>query len=359
MKKKILTILGTRPELIKMFPLIKNLDKIYDNKLIWSGQHYDFELVKKNFLDVKLRSPNIKIKINKKKNNFIQIQDKLLKIINRFNPTAIVYHGDTFTTLAASLITNYFFPNITKIHVEGGYRSGDKNQIEERARTTSDQLSDIIFVTRILEKKNLIKENIKKNVHVVGNSIFNSIEQILNISNNKKINKKFFFLDKKKFIFATIHRAENVENSKRLKKILYIINSLSKDNIVFFPIHPRTKKKIKSLKLNLNSNVIINSPISYSETIYLLSKCFFSFTDSGGIQEESIILQKRCLIPSNKTPHSHYLHKYANCLVQIDKNNYMSCVYKFKKSLLTNKIKKFHHHKKATYKMTKILKKII
>jgi UDP-N-acetylglucosamine 2-epimerase len=359
MKKKILTILGTRPELIKMFPMVKELDKTFNNKLIWSGQHYDFTMVKKIFKDVKLRKPDLHIKIKKNRNSFFQIQEQVYKVISKHKPDAIVYHGDTFTTLATSLVSNFFFPNIKRIHVEGGYRSGDKNQIEERARTTSDQLSDIIFVTRILEKKNLIKENIKKNVHVVGNSIFNSIEQILNISNNKKINKKFIFLNKKKFIFATIHRAENVENSKRLKKILYIINNLSKDNIVFFPIHPRTKKKIKSLKLNLNSNVIINSPISYSETIYLLSKCFFSFTDSGGIQEESIILQKRCLIPSNKTPHSHYLHKYANCLVQIDKNNYMSCVYKFKKSLLTNKIKKFHHHKKATYKMTKILKKII
>ena len=77
MKKRILTILGTRPELIKMFPLIKKLDKIYDHKLIWSGQHYDYDLVKQNFIDVKLRSPDIKIKINKRKNNFIQIQEKL------------------------------------------------------------------------------------------------------------------------------------------------------------------------------------------------------------------------------------------------------------------------------------------
>ena len=112
MKKKILTILGTRPELIKMFPLIKKLDKIYNNKLIWSGQHYDYELVKKIFKDLRLRSPDIKIKINKEKNNFIQIQDKLLKIIGKFKPNIIIYHGDTFTTLATSIVTNFFFSNI-------------------------------------------------------------------------------------------------------------------------------------------------------------------------------------------------------------------------------------------------------
>ena len=359
MKKKILTILGTRPELIKMFPLVKKLDKNYENKLIWSGQHYDYELVKKNFLDVKLRSPDIKIKINKKENNFIQIQIKILKIIKKLKPKAIIYHGDTFTTLASSLIPNYFYPKIKKIHIEGGYRSGDKNQIEERARTSSDQLSDIIFVTRKKEKMNLYKENIKKNVYVVGNSIFESVNEILRRSNNKLMNKRFNFLEKKKFILATIHRAENVDNKKRLKKIIKLINILSKNNLVFFPIHPRTKKKIISMKLTLNSNVILDLPISYSETIFLLSKCFFCFTDSGGLQEESVILKKRCLIPSNKTPHSHYLNKYANHLIQIENNDFLLQLKKFKRSMFKNRIKSFYHEKNTTNKIMKILKKTI
>ncbi len=360
MKKRILTILGTRPELIKMFPLIKKLDKIYDHKLIWSGQHYDYDLVKQNFIDVKLRSPDIKIKINKRKNNFIQIQEKLTKVIDKFKPRAIIYHGDTFTTLATSLITNFFYPNIFKIHIEGGYRSGDKSQIEERARTTSDQLSDAIFVTRNEEKKNLYKENIKKNVYVVGNSIYESVQQILKISDKKKIDKKFNSLNnQKKFILATIHRAENADNKIRLKKILNIINKLAENNLVFFPVHPRTRKKIKSLKSNLSSNIIIKNPISYSETIYLLSKSIFCFTDSGGLQEESVILKKRCIIPSNKTPHNFYLHKFANHLIQLEKQNYMSDVEKFKRSTLTNKIKSFSHKKNTSNEVIKILKKLI
>ena len=359
MKKRILTILGTRPELIKMFPLIKKLDKIYDHKLVWSGQHYDYELVKQNFIDVKLRSPNIKIKINKRKNNFIQIQEKLIKVIDKFRPTTIIYHGDTFTTLATSLITNFFYPNIFKIHIEGGYRSGDKSQIEERARATSDQLSDAIFVTRNQEKINLYKENIKSKVYIVGNSVYESVQQILKISDKKKINKKFNSLNKQKFILATIHRAENVDNKIRLKKILNIINKLAEDNLVFFPVHPRTRKKIKTLKSNLSSNIIIKNPISYSETIYLLSKSLFCFTDSGGLQEESVILKKRCMIPSNKTPHNFYLHKFANHLVQVEKENYMSSVKKFKRSILKNKIKSFLHKKNTSNEVIKILKKLI
>ena len=359
MKNKILTILGTRPELIKMFPVVKELDKHFNNKLIWSGQHYDFELVENIFNDVNLRKPDQIIKINKKKNNFFQIQEKIYNIIKKSKPKAIVYHGDTFTTLATSLVSNFFFPKITRIHIEGGYRSNDKNQIEEKSRKASDQQSNIIFTQRLEDKKNLFNENIKENVYVVGNSIYESVQDVMKNLNYQNLNKKYNFLIKQKFIFTTIHREENVENKTRFKKILNIINNLSKNNIIFFPIHPRTQKKISALRIKLNSNVILNSPISYSETIFLLSKSLFCFTDSGGLQEESVILKKRCLIPSNKTPHSYYLHKYANNLIQIDSKNFMSGLKIFRNSMDKNKIKSFYHKKNTSSAIVKILKKIL
>ena len=114
MKKKILTILGTRPELIKMFPIIDKLDKSFYNKLVWSGQHYDFSMVKQNFQDLKVRKPNVEIKINKKENVFFQIQRKIYSLILKEKPFAIIYHGDTYTTLATSMIANYFFPEIKR-----------------------------------------------------------------------------------------------------------------------------------------------------------------------------------------------------------------------------------------------------
>tara|TARA_B100000989_G_C19512106_1_gene459658 strand:- start:471 stop:1550 length:1080 start_codon:yes stop_codon:yes gene_type:complete len=359
MKNKILTILGTRPELIKMFPVIKKLDKSFDNKLIWSGQHYDFELVENIFRDVNLRKPDQIIKINKKKNNFFQLQSKLYKIINKLKPKAIIYHGDTFTTLATSLISNIFFPKVLRIHIEGGYRSTDVNQIEEKVRKISDQLSNIIFTQRHEDKRNLFKENLKKNIYIVGNSIYESVKQILANSDKEEIKKKYNFLNNNRFIFATIHREENVENKKRLRKILNIIKILSKENLVFFPTHPRTLKKINSINVKFSSNVILNKPIKYSETIFLLSKSKFCFTDSGGLQEESVILKKRCLIPSDKTPHNYYLHKNANQLIKINGKNYLSIINKFKKNISKTKTKNFFHEKNTSTKILKILKKII
>jgi len=359
MKKKILTILGTRPELIKMFPIINKLDKKFNNKLIWSGQHYDYSMVKQNFNDIKLRDPDIEIKIKKNKNIFFQIQEKLYDIILNQKPDAIIYHGDTYTTLAASLVSNYFFYHIKKIHIEGGYRSGDKNQIEERARTTSDQLSNIIFVTREQEKKNLLKENIKNNVYVVGNSINDSIKYILKRNKNKSLTTNQYTLENKKFIYVTIHRSENVDNKKRLFKIIKIINTLATNYKIIFPIHPRTAKKFKKLSVKLKSNIILIPPINYSDSIFLISKCFFCFSDSGGLQEEAIILKKRCLVPSDKTPHAHYLDKNANHLVNINKISFLSFVNKFAISVDKNKSKKFFHKKNTSQLITKIIKKIV
>jgi UDP-N-acetylglucosamine 2-epimerase (non-hydrolysing) len=359
MKKKILTILGTRPELIKMFPIINKLDKKFNNKLVWSGQHYDYSMVKQNFNDIKLRDPDIEIKIKKNKNIFFQIQEKLHDIILNQKPDAIIYHGDTYTTLAASLVSNYFFYDIKKIHIEGGYRSGDKNQIEERARTTSDQLSNIIFVTREQEKKNLLKENIKNNVYVVGNSINDSVKYILKRNKNKSLTTNQYTLENKKFIYVTIHRSENVDNKKRLFKIVKIINTLATNYKIIFPIHPRTAKKFKKLGVKLKSNIILIPPINYSDSIFLISKCFFCFSDSGGLQEEAIILKKRCLVPSDKTPHAHYLDKDANHLVNINKINFLSFVNKFAIGVKKNKSKKFFHKKNTSQLITKIIKKIV
>jgi UDP-N-acetylglucosamine 2-epimerase len=191
-------------------------------------------------------------------------------------------------------------------------------------------LSDIIFVTRNEEKSNLLKENLKSKIFIVGNSIFEAVNIIKKrINNNKKYKHKDY---PKKFIYTTIHRSENVDdNNTRLKKIVDIINLLSKNNKIIFPVHPRTKKNLKKNKFSFNKNVKLISPVKYTESIKLISKSIFCFTDSGGIQEEAIILKKRCLIPSNKTPHSFYLNKKANHLVDLRTNNFMKLLILFKK----------------------------
>jgi len=359
MKKKILTVIGTRPEIIKMFPIINRLDNFYDNKLVWSGQHYDYNMVKKIFADVDLRKPDYFIKLSKKI-PFFEIQEKLYKIISIENPKAIIYHGDTFTTLAAALISRFFYNNITNIHIEGGYRSFDKTQTEEQIRFIVDHISKLNFVSRSTEKKNLLKENKKKNNFIVGNSVNDSVKKIVTkIKSNTQLLEKYKLVDQK-FIYCTIHRSENVENNIRLKKILNIINYISKEYKIIFSTHPRTLKKLQKLEKKFNPNVVFVKPLNYSESIGLLVKCLFCFSDSGGIQEEAIILKKKCVIPSNYTPHNCYLAKNANVILRLDNKNYKFMFKKIMSNIKNNTdVKKFKHRQNVSISIVRQLMKYL
>ena len=243
MKKKITTIIGTRPEIIKMYPIIKELDKNFNNELVWSGQHYDFSMVKNIFLDVNLRKPDHFIKIKNKSETFFEIQRKIFAILKNTKSKAIIYHGDTFTTLSSALISRFFFPKILNIHIEGGYRSFDNNQTEEQVRFIADHISQLNFIQRNEDKINLKNENCQNKIFIVGNSIKDSVENIKKI--NPKSKKIFlnYSLNENDYIYCTIHRSENVDFPIRLKKILNIIKYFSKIKKIIIPVHPRLKKK--------------------------------------------------------------------------------------------------------------------
>ena len=356
MKKKISTIIGTRPEIIKMYPVIIELDKKFDNQLIWSGQHYDFNMVRNIFADLNLRKPNNFINIKNKTYTFFEIQKKIYKILKKNNSKAIIYHGDTFTTLASALISRFMFPKILNIHIEGGYRSFDKSQTEEQVRFIADHISRINFIQRDEDQKNLKNENYSHETFTVGNSIKDSVDLIKKSSLFKSNYLKKYNLKKNDYIYCTIHRGENVDDFQRFKKIINILKYLSKYKKILIPIHPRAKNKFNSLSFTNHKNIVFTKPLKYSESIFLLSKCFFSFSDSGGIQEEAIILGKRCLIPSDKTPHSYYIHKRANQLVDLNSKNYLKKIQSFLELHESNyKIKKFNHPKNIGKKIVKLI----
>jgi UDP-N-acetylglucosamine 2-epimerase len=357
MKQKILTIIGTRPEIIKMFPVVKELDKNFKNILVWSGQHYDFLMVKNIFKDVGLRKPDYFIKIDKKRNIFLEIQKKILEIIKFTKPKAIIYHGDTFTTLASAIISRFFFQKILNVHIEGGYRSFDKRQTEEQVRFVSDHISKINFVSREKEKKILKHEYLRNNVFVVGNTVNDSIKQILHKEESLRYLLKKYNIKEKEYIYCTIHRSENVDCKKRLKKIIKVIKFFSKKYKVLFTIHPRTKKQLKKLKTSFDKNIIFAKPLNYSSSIFLLSKSLFCFSDSGGLQEESVILGKRCLIPLDYTPHNYYINTNANVKLNLESKQLIKNINLFTNSVAKNRtIKKFFHKKNVSISICKYLK---
>tara|TARA_B100000029_G_scaffold494611_1_gene558582 strand:+ start:123 stop:1235 length:1113 start_codon:yes stop_codon:yes gene_type:complete len=313
---KICFVLATRPEIIKTSPVIKIFKKNKINFfLIHTGQHYTNYLDKIFFRELGLAKPKYNLKI-KSKNPINEAEHtgrmmiKLENIILKEMPDIVIVHGDTNTTLAGALTVSKLFTKINFLnkriklaHLEAGLRSYDDLMPEETNRVVADHLSDILYVPTKISFNNLKKENLhqKKDILITGNTVVESLRDSLKIA--KKINTlKKFKLKKNNYFLTTLHRPETVDNKNRLKQLLKTFDKLSKKYYmpVIFPIHPRTKKNVKKFKLT-TKNIYFIEPVSYANFINLQKNAKLVFTDSGGVQEESCILQTPCLTIRNNT----------------------------------------------------------
>ena len=309
-KQHILIVFGTRPEAIKMLPLIiefKKYPDLFDLKICSTGQHKDLLFDVLNTFKIK---PDINFNIMSKNQNLSDITEKLLKKFNElyksYKPDYVLVHGDTTTSFASSLAS--FYNKIKICHVEAGLRTNNKLDPwpEEMNRQLNSKLADIHFAPTQLNKKNLISENIdKKNIIVTGNTIIDCLkisQKILlkNPSLNKilldrlKIDQQHFEnwkTKKRKLFFLTIHRRENF--GENLDNILETIKEILENNAnldVIFPVHPNPniKMKVESFFNNLKlSNLYLTTNLSYLEMIAIYNSSTLILTDSGGIQEEA------------------------------------------------------------------------
>jgi UDP-N-acetylglucosamine 2-epimerase (non-hydrolysing) len=294
---KIGIILGTRPEIIKMSSIIDEINKRGSEcVIIHTGQHYDIEMSKQFFIDLKLPLPdyNIGIGSNTATKQISIIISELEKILTDEEIDMVLVQGDTNTVLAGALTANKL--KIPIGHVEAGLRSFDKSMPEEINRILADNCATLFFVPTKETAINLQNEGINHRfIHITGNTIVDACKRNLDIAMEKsKIIKNILFNE---YILLTLHRAENVDNPQRLKNI---VNSLVKlDYNIVFPIHPHTKKSLEENDLYdkvMNcKNIQITKPLGYLDFLYLLSKSRLILTDSGGIQEEAITLNIPCI----------------------------------------------------------------
>lgn len=294
---KIGIVLGTRPEIIKMASVIDEIENTGNECIIiHTGQHYDEEMSKQFFTDLKLQLPNYNIGIGS--NTAIQQISKIISelesILSEEKIDIILVQGDTNAVLAGALAANKL--KIPVGHVEAGLRSFDKNMPEEINRIVADSCSSIFFVPTKETAINLQNEGIDHDaIYVTGNTIVDACYRNLDIAIEKSTVKDI--IEFEEFIVLTLHRAENVDDIDRLESI---VNSLLniKHNIVF-PVHPHTKKSLNEYGLYeklLNADHIqIIKPVGYLDFLYLLSNSQLVLTDSGGVQEEAITLNVPCI----------------------------------------------------------------
>ena len=291
--KKIMTVMGTRPEIIKLSPILPLLDKNFNHILIHSGQHYDYELDKIFFEELELKDPDYNLKIGSHLHGkqTALILERLEPIIEKENPDFIMVQGDTNTTLGGALTGVKLLKKI--IHLEAGCRAFNK-QPEEYNRVMVDHISDYLLAPDTVAYQYLINEGInKKKIFLVGSTVFDAV-----LRNKKFIPKSKIFEQipvKDNYILLTTHRAENTID-KNLRSIIVAVNHLSKKIPIIFPIHPRTQNKVEESKITISKNVHIIKSVGYIDFLNLLSHCLFALTDSGGVQEEALVFNKPCLV---------------------------------------------------------------
>jgi UDP-N-acetylglucosamine 2-epimerase (non-hydrolysing) len=319
--KKILIVFGTRPEAIKMAPLVKafqNHQDAFETKVCVTAQHRE---MLDQVLDLFEIIPDYDLNIMKAGQDLYDITANVLlgmkTVLQEYKPDIVFVHGDTTTTFAASLAA--FYQQIKIAHIEAGLRTGDiySPWPEEANRQLTTQITAYHFAPTSTSKNNLLKENVnEKNITVTGNTVidalFLALEKIKNNAQLKQdivssiqnaINNSNFTIENSKFILVTGHRRENhgqgfINICSALKEIAL----KNKDLYIIYPVHlnPNVQKPVKELLSNVE-NIHLIEPLLYEQFIYMMEKSYFIITDSGGVQEEAPSLGKPVLVMRDTT----------------------------------------------------------
>ena len=326
---KIGIILGCRPEIIKLAPVIKECEKRkLDYFVIHTGQHYSYNLDKVFFEELNLPDPKYNLEVGshaygKQVNLMIK---KLKEILKEEKPGIVLVEGDTNTVLAGALSAHDLGIKIG--HVEAGLRSYEV-MVEEFNRVLTGIYADYHFAPTSKAKENLLKENIEESkIFVTGNTIVDTLSENVKISDNKYDILKELGLEKNNYFLLTIHRAECVENKERLKNILESLELIYKKfNIkIIFPIHPRTMNKLNDFNLKLPEGLINIEPLGYLRFLQLMQNAKLIITDSGGIQEEACVLKIPCVTIREATERPETLDVGGNMLTGYDPKKILDCI---------------------------------
>lgn len=304
--KKIISVVGARPNFMKVAPLhrafLKYSDKV-QHLICHTGQHYDENMSKIFFDDLELPKPDFYLGVGSGSHaeQTGRIMIEFEKILLKEKPDLIIVVGDVNSTIACSLTAAKL--NIKTAHVEAGLRSFDRKMPEELNRLLTDQISDFLFVTEKSGLENLKKDGIPDDkVFFVGNVMIDSLAYFLEKAESSDALDKFN-LKPSDYVLVTLHRPSNVDSKEQLDKIINMLNSISQKRKIIFPIHPRTKSNIDrySLPDKIDPNVILCDPIGYIDFLNLLRNSELVITDSGGIQEETTYLGVQCITVRKST----------------------------------------------------------
>jgi UDP-N-acetylglucosamine 2-epimerase (non-hydrolysing) len=318
---RIAVILGTRPEIVKCSPIIRELEKQNEDYFILhTGQHYSYNMDRVFFEQLNL--PEAKYNLDVGSGTHGKQTSKMLEKIEQVlliqSPDVVLVQGDTNTVLAGALAAVKM--GIKVGHIEAGLRSYDRGMPEETNRVIADHCSDYLFAPTPKSKEILIQEGIsEKTIFVVGNTVVDALHQNMKIAQSKtNILKQLGFREKEYFL-ATVHRQENVDDNKKFDRIIKGLRSVQKHFAMplVYPIHPRAKKQLEQFNLD-SKEIMLVDPLDYLSFLQLESKAKLVLTDSGGVQEETCVLGVPCVTLRENTERPETLEVGANVLAGSD-----------------------------------------
>ena len=315
---KTVSVVGARPNFIKCAPLSRDIRKDFEEVIIHTGQHYDYEMDKVFFVELNIPEPDYHLGVGS--GNHGEQTGEMLKrteeVLMKEVPDYVLVYADTNTTLAGALAASKLHIKIG--HIEAGLRSYDKSMPEEINRVLTDHCSNLLFCPTETAIKNLKREGIKKGVYLTGDVMVDVLQENIKIAEQKSMILDQLSLKPKEYYLATIHRPENTDAFKMLKSI---VDAFSVIGNIVFPCHPRTEKLLKQFGLwdMLNKKVRVIKPVGYLDMLMLEKKAKKILTDSGGVQKEAYIFNVPCITMRDTTEWVETVEDGWNVLVGADK----------------------------------------
>jgi len=322
-------VLGTRPEIIKMSPVIRECEhKNLDYFILHTGQHYSYEMDRVFFEQLELPEAryNLDVGSGSHGEQTGKIMSGIEKVLMEEKPDAVLVQGDTNTVLAGALAASKL--HIKVGHVEAGLRSYDRRMPEETNRVLADHCSDYLFSPTKKAKDILLGEGIPEDmIYVTGNTIVDAVRQNVKIAAERASILNELNIEPGNYLLTTAHRQENVDDRVRLTGILTGLESLAEefDMPVIFPIHPRSRKRIQEFGISTNGSITLIDPVDFLSFLQLEKNAGLILTDSGGVQEESCILGVPCVTLRDNTERPETVEVGANMLAGTKPERIMDC----------------------------------
>ena len=348
---KIFSIVGARPQFIKLAPLSSALSGVHEEIIVHTGQHYDYAMSEKIFIDLDIREPDIHLEINagSTTSQITQMMLMLDSAMIKFKPDLVIVFGDTNSTFAGAMVAAKL--DIPIIHIEAGLRSYNRSMPEEINRIVTDHVSKYLFAPTETAVAILQKEGLGKNSFFTGDIMVDTIKNNLEIALSKSTIIVDFKLENTAFNLLTLHRNYNVDDTKILEHILDELGQL--DEKIIFPVHPRTKKMFSD-NYKVPTNIKMIDPQGYLDFISLENFAKRIITDSGGIQKEAFILKKPCITLRTETEWVETVTEKWNLLINPSEKHLACKINSFQPPEKQNEV----FGKNVTEKMIKIINHI-